>query len=154
MKNEAHTALEEILLNCSVNELNTFKRGKHHQEVARRKLNNPIKISLIFRVFSKPLPGTVFRGSRCRSLLKNWIWIPVLDFQDFQKDTFRTNFSAQKVIQNNDPSYQERACRDPAFHETIVITIPLGPTGFYKVFFFKFRLTHFRCLFFCVLFFT
>ena len=30
MKNEAHTAFEEILLNCYINELNTFKRGKHH----------------------------------------------------------------------------------------------------------------------------
>ena len=33
----------------------------------------PIKFSLFFHVFSKPLPRTVFRGSRCRSLLKNWI---------------------------------------------------------------------------------
>ena len=32
---------------------------------------------MIFHVFSKPLPGTVFRGSRCRSCLHLLIKIPI-----------------------------------------------------------------------------
>ena len=32
-------------------------------------------------------------------------------------------------------SYSERPCRDPAFHETKVFTVPLRPTGFFKIVF-------------------
>ena len=48
----------------------------------------PIKISLFFHVFSKPLPGTVSRGSRCRSLLKSLILVPFSIFGISRKVTF------------------------------------------------------------------
>ena len=57
----------------------------------------------------------------------------VFDFQDFQKDTFRTPFSATKAPTSPSVSRAGRPCRDPAFYETIVITVPLGHTGFLKV---------------------
>ena len=33
------------------------------------------------------------------------------------------------------PNSGERPCRDSAFHETTLIAVPLGPTGFSKVIF-------------------
>ena len=43
------------------------------------------EISLLFHVFSKPLPESVFRGSRCRSCLHQAVLTAIFDFRDFQK---------------------------------------------------------------------
>ena len=51
----------------------------------------------------------------------------IFAFRDFQKDTFWTPFSATKAQKKLTVSWAGRPCRDPAFHETIVITVPLGP---------------------------
>ena len=59
----------------------------------------------------------------------------IVDFQDFQKDTFRTPFSATKVPKSPSVSWAGRPCRDPAFQETIVITVPLGPSVFKNIIF-------------------
>ena len=57
----------------------------------------------------------------------------VLDFRDFQKGPFKHNFRPKRIQRRGSSRYSERPCRDPAFHETRVITVPLGPTGFQKV---------------------
>ena len=52
----------------------------------------PTKISLFFHVLSKPLPRTVFRGSRCRSLLKTWILVSFSIFGISRKVIFGHHF--------------------------------------------------------------
>ena len=54
----------------------------------------------------------------------------IVDFLYFQKGTFWTPFSANKSQKAGTSNGSERPCGDPAFHETIVITVPLGPSGF------------------------
>ena len=54
-------------------------------------------------------------------------------FLDFQKGTFGALFSRNRPHKNDNPELRERPCRDPAFHKTIVITVPLGPTGLKKI---------------------
>ena len=54
----------------------------------------------------------------------------IFDFLDFQKGTIWTPFSATKAPTNPNVSWAGRPCRDPAFHETIVILVPLGPSVF------------------------
>ena len=51
----------------------------------------PIKVSMHFHVFSKPPPGTVFRGSWCRSLSTNWI-CAIFNFRDSKKGAFGPPF--------------------------------------------------------------
>ena len=46
----------------------------------------PIVFSSFFHVFSKPLPGTVFRGSWSRTFIKSLILIPFSISGDFPKD--------------------------------------------------------------------
>ena len=50
-----------------------------------------------FHVFSKPLLGTVFRGSQRRTFLKSWILVPFLIFMIFKKGTFGQLFSLEKI---------------------------------------------------------
>ena len=59
----------------------------------------------------------------------------IFSFQHFQKGTFRTICFAQKSSVVNRRVEGKRPCRDPAFHETIIITVPLIPTGFLQVVF-------------------
>ena len=58
----------------------------------------------------------------------------IFDFRDFQKGTFWIPFSATKAPKEHKSlvpgASRERPCRDTAFHETLAITVPLGPTGF------------------------
>ena len=56
----------------------------------------------------------------------------IFDFQDFQKSTFWTPFSATKALKSPSVSQAGRPCRDPAFHESIVITVPFGPSVFFN----------------------
>ena len=42
-------------------------------------------------------------------------------------------FDVWDLQRRGSSSEGERPCRDPAFHEYIVIIVPLGPTGFLKV---------------------
>ena len=55
---------------------------------ASKNYHCPIGFSLFFNVFSKPLPATVVRGSRCRSLLKKLDFGAMFDFKDFPKGAF------------------------------------------------------------------
>ena len=57
-------------------------------------------------------------------------------FQDFQKGTLWATLSHKVYTFAVTFSHFGRPCRDPAFHETMVIIAPLGPSGFQKVIFF------------------
>ena len=83
-----------------------------------------------FSICSKPPPGTVFRGSPCRSLLESWIVVPFVIFRFFKKAPFGHHFLPKSFQRRGTSSWWKRPCRDPAFHETIVITVLLGPTFF------------------------
>ena len=69
------------------------------------------------------------------SFYKKLVWEAVFDFQDFQKGTFWTPFSATKAPTSPTVSWAGRPCRDPAFHENKIITVPFGPSVFEKVIF-------------------
>ena len=59
----------------------------------------------------------------------------IFDFHDFQKGTFWTPFSATKAPKSLTVSWAGRPCRDPVFHGTIVILVPLGPSVFKNIIF-------------------
>ena len=67
----------------------------------------------------------------------------IFDFLDFQKGTFGTSFSVQKPSFVTRRVQGKRPCRDPVFHETTIMTVPLGPTVFKRSFVCP-RLNHFR----------
>ena len=54
----------------------------------------------------------------------------IFDFRDFQKGTSWETFSRKRSIKGFAGKYADCPGSDTAFHETIVITVPLGPTGF------------------------
>ena len=58
-----------------------------------------------------------------------------LDFQDFKKGIFWIPFSTTKALKEHESKFGKHPCRDPSLHETMIITVPLGPTVFYKVVF-------------------
>ena len=90
----------------------------------------------IFMFFQNRSRGTVFRGSQCQALLKSLI-LCHYRFSGFPKSHPLDNLFDQKCIQNHDPFPAGRVLgADPAFHETTVITVPLGHRGFQKVRFF------------------
>ena len=47
---------------------------------------------------------------------------------------FWTPLSSKNIPKGMTPNCGTRPFRDPAFHETIVITVPLGHRGFFKYF--------------------
>ena len=57
----------------------------------------------------------------------------ISDFHGFQKNTLWTTFSHKVSTFAVTVSWFGRPCRDLAFHETILITVPFGPSGFFKV---------------------
>ena len=57
----------------------------------------------------------------------------------FRFSVFPKTFLAQKSTIRCPAKSWSRPCRDPAFHEPLVITLPLGPTGFKKVAFLLFQ---------------
>ena len=59
---------------------------------------------------------------------KQLFWGPIFDFHDFQKAPLGYHFRPQRLP--NVPV--NPGSRDPAFHKTRVIIVPLGPTGFFK----------------------
>ena len=54
----------------------------------------------------------------------------IFDFRIFEKAPFGNHFRPQKLHRSSTPVEGERPFRDPAFHETIIITVPLGHVGF------------------------
>ena len=59
----------------------------------------------------------------------------IFDFHGFQNGTLWTTFRRIKLQKQAAPNDSDPPCRDPAFHETIVITLPLGPSVFKTTFF-------------------
>ena len=68
-------------------------------------------------------------------MLKIIILAPLLEFQGFQQSHFWRNFPPKYVLKLITSNYGWRPGADPAFHETIIITVPLGVTGFKTSFF-------------------
>ena len=95
----------------------------------------PIVFSSIFNVFSKPLPGTVFRGSQHRTFQKSCFLVPFSIFMVFKRAPFGQPFRPSRRQKPSPPKYGERPFRDPAFHETTVILVPLGPSVFKNIIF-------------------
>jgi hypothetical protein len=52
----------------------------------------------------------------------------IFDFHSFQKGTFWAQLSRSRPPKPSRPNCGERLSRDPAFHETTVILVPLGPS--------------------------
>ena len=94
-----------------------------------------ILFSSIFNVVSKPLPGTVFRGSQRRPIMKSWFLVPFSIFMVFKKAPFGRPFRPSRRQKPSPPNPGERPFRDPAFHETTVIHVPLRPSVFKNIIF-------------------
>ena len=52
----------------------------------------------------------------------------IFDFKDFQKGTSSDTFSSKRSKKTFLGKYAACPGSDPAFHETIVITVPLAPS--------------------------
>ena len=57
----------------------------------------------------------------------------IFDFKDFQKGTSWDTFSRKRSKKVFPRKYADCPKSDPAFHETIVITLPLGPSVFFNI---------------------
>ena len=90
---------------------------------------------LIFQFYSKPLLGTVFRGSQRRPIMKSWICVSLPIFMVFKKAPFGRPLRPKRVQSRTEPNSGERPFRDPAFHETTIILMPLGPSDFKNIIF-------------------
>ena len=66
---------------------------------------------------------------------KKLVLAAIFDFHGFQKGTLWTPVSLKKAPIVLTGSRAGRPFRDPAFHETIVILVPLGPSVCKKVIF-------------------
>ena len=95
-----------------------------------------IKCSLIFHDFSKPLLEIVFRGSQCRSCLHWSILLPFSILGISKKAFFGPPFSLEISIWSYAAVVWKRSLARPCFSSTIVITVPLGPTGFQNIIFY------------------
>ena len=93
----------------------------------------PNVFPLIYHFVSKPLPGAIFRGSQCWAFIPNWFWVPFSIFIFFKKHPLDYLFA--KLIQQKKTDGPGRTSTDPVFHETILITVPFGPSVFWKVIF-------------------
>ena len=111
--------------------------------------------SLTFHVFSKPLAGAVFRGSQCRTFINSWFLVTFSIFMGFKKAPFGRPLRPSRLQKQATPNDWDPFRRDPAFHEAIIITVPLGPSVFLNVIFrwrlakFQFRLLFFVLCYIC-----
>ena len=95
-----------------------------------KKLSFCDQFFIAFQVFSKRLPGSVFRGSQCRTFTNIYFSGVIFDFLDFPNPPKIYNCHRTKGPKVVAPNGQGNPGIDAAFHETIIITVPFGPTGF------------------------
>ena len=88
----------------------------------------PKKNHRCFMFFKIAPPGTVFRGSLCRTVIKMWLLVPFSIFMVFKKAPFGPPFRPSGRKKRSPTSDPRRPSRDPVFHETIVILVPFGPS--------------------------
>ena len=80
--------LQKLRLHIKTNTFSMFFASKYFHLL--------IEMSVICRVFSKPFPETVFRGSWCRSIMQRSVWAPFPIFRGFQKRHWN-HFGVQEV---------------------------------------------------------
>ena len=85
-----------------------------------------------FSCFFKKRSQGLFLEGPAEILQKVWFWCYFRFLVIFKKMPLGRPFP-QVVSTSQTSSYPERPCHDPVFHESTVITVPLGPTGFQKV---------------------
>ncbi len=86
------------------------------------------RVFIDFSCFFKTAP-------RRRTFLKSWFWVSFSIFMVFKKASFGRPFRPSRRQNPSPPKYGERPFRDPAFHETTVILMPLGPSVFKNIIF-------------------
>jgi hypothetical protein len=79
----------------------------------------------VFQVCSKPFPETVFRGPQCQTVIKHLFLAPFTIFWVSKKTSFANHFRSQMFQRSMRPNSWEWPFCDPAFHETMVITVSL-----------------------------
>ena len=65
--------------------------------------------------------------------IENLILVSFPIFEIFKKAPFGRPFPLKSRLSVTRRVRESRPCRDPTFHHAIVITMPLGPTGFLKL---------------------
>ena len=77
----------------------------------------PTRISSIFHVFQKSLPGTVFRGSQCRSFLHWSVFVAFSIFGISRKGPLGRHLRPKGRQKPMTPNGGERPGGDPALHD-------------------------------------
>ena len=94
-----------------------------------------IVFSLIFMFFQNRYPGLFLEGPSAELLETKCFLVPFPIFMVFKKAPLGHHFRAAGRQQPSPPKYGERPCRDPAFYETTVILVSLGPSVFKNIIF-------------------
>ena len=84
--------------------------------------------------FQNRYPGLFLEGPSAE-LFEQILLVPFSIFMVFKKAPFGHHFRAAGRQKPSPPKYGERPCRDLAFHETIIILVPLGPNVFKNIIF-------------------
>ena len=98
----------------------------------------PLIFRSLFRRFScffKTAPRDRFYRVPGSNFYKKLVFDAMFDFRGFQKGTLWTTFSPKWTKKKKYPSDPGGPSRDPAFHETTVILMPLGPSVFLNIIF-------------------
>ena len=120
--------LQGLLASLLASIFDLFKNLQNHK--IHCEINTfDIQHFIVFHACSKPLLGLFLE---CPGADFYWKldFSAIFGFRDFPKAFVRHHFRPKRIQRRGVSSYSERPCRDPAIHETIVITVPLGPTRF------------------------
>ena len=85
-------------------------------------------LALFFHVFSKPIPRIVFRGSQCQTFIKVGLGCHFGSLWFSKRHPLGYPFAQVDEQKKNLPNGPGRPSTDHIFHETIVITVPFGPS--------------------------
>ena len=91
----------------------------------------------------EPLHGAVLRGSQCQTFINNWLLVPFYISMIFKKVPCGQPFRSSRRKKRSAPNDPDCPSRDPAFHETMVIIVPFGPSVFLN-FIFSIKIGSFR----------
>ena len=91
--------------------------------------NCPIDFSLFSCCF-QPSPLVRLGRVPVPNVYEHFDFGAISTFMIFKKEPFGRPFRPSRRQKTPPASHQTALCRDPVFHETIVITVPLGPGVF------------------------